>query len=317
MSGFLNELGKKLAERWLSLLVLPGALYLAVATTAYTLGWAHAGDLHRLITILTTWAKTPPATTVGGQVVLVAGVLAASAAVGLAAQALGSVTERLALAAGWQAWWRPLRGLAEKRVTSRRNDWNSAHSDYHRLYDQARQAHQAGTQPNPNQREQRHAAYRALTRIALEEPERPTWTGDRIHAVTLRLRRDLNLDLPTVWPSLWLHLPDTTRTEITTARQALTTATTLTGWALLYAPLTWWWWPAALIAAGTALTAWRRTRTTTDIYARLLEATARLHTRTLSEHLGIDTTDATLPALGNTLTHHLHTQLPPPPVQAP
>jgi hypothetical protein len=120
MSAFLSELGSKLADRWLSLLILPGALYLAVATAAGVLGWGHALDLHLLTTTLTAWAKAPPATTAGGQVVLIAGVLAGAAAVGLTAQALGSGAERLTLAAAWRSWPRPLRRLAQRQVDRRR-----------------------------------------------------------------------------------------------------------------------------------------------------------------------------------------------------
>jgi hypothetical protein len=68
----------------------------------------------------------------------------------------------------------------------------------------------------------RRAAHHAMQRVAAEEPDRPTWNGHRIQA---RHR----LDLPVLWPHLWLSLPETTRTEITTAEQALTRATTLGG----------------------------------------------------------------------------------------
>lgn len=315
MDGFLGELGKKLAERWLSLLILPGALYLAVAATARVLGHTHARDLHWLITHITAWAKTSPATALGGQIVVAAAVLAGAAAIGLAAQTLGSGIERLALAAGWRSWPRPLRALAQRRRNDRRESWNTAHANYHRLCDQALQTLQrTGTHADPTDR---HTAYRTRTRIAAEEPDRPTWSGDRINALTIRLRRDLTMDLPTIWPHLWLHLPEATRTQITTARQALTNATTLTGWAILYAPLAIWWWPALPTAATLATIAWHRTRTTTDTYARLIEAATRLHIHDLATQLGIDPTGKTLPALGATLTHHLHTQLPPPTTPTP
>jgi hypothetical protein len=68
-----------------------------------------------------------------------------------------------------------------------------------------------------------------MQRVAAEEPDRPTCSGHRIQAVTVRLERDHHLDLPVRWPHLWLILPETTRTEITTAEQALTRATTLGG----------------------------------------------------------------------------------------
>ncbi|MER5626420.1 hypothetical protein ABT061_35860 [Streptosporangium sp. NPDC002544] len=36
MNGFLSEIGKKLAERWVTLLALPGLLYLAAAMVGHT-----------------------------------------------------------------------------------------------------------------------------------------------------------------------------------------------------------------------------------------------------------------------------------------
>lgn len=314
MSSFLSELGSRLADRWLSLLILPGALYLAVAAAAGVLGWGHALDLHLLITTLTAWAKAPPATTAGGQVVLVAGVLAGAAAVGLTAQALGAGAERLALAADWRRWPRPMRRLAQHRVDHRRAAWQAAHADYHRLYELANQADLAGTALDPDQHERRHAAFQLRTRISLEQPDRPTWSGDRVYAPTVRLRRDLNLNLPTVWPALWLQLPDTARTEISTARQDLARATTLAGWVPLYAPLVWWWWPALPIALLLAAIAWRRTRNAVDTYALLIEAAVRLYTRDLAQQLGIDPNGAKLPNLGATITHHLLSQPAAPPV---
>ena len=134
MGGFLDELGKELADRWFQLLVLPGAFYLSVAIAAHTLGQSRPFDFHQLTTQVIDWAKSPAATTVGGQVVLLAAALAGATAAGLAAQALGSLTERLTLAAGWSSWKPPLRQLAGKRVKNRRRRWDAPHTTYSRLY---------------------------------------------------------------------------------------------------------------------------------------------------------------------------------------
>ncbi|MEU0190878.1 hypothetical protein ABZ250_13560 [Streptomyces afghaniensis] len=282
MGGFLNALGQKLAERWLTLLALPGAIFLATACTARTLGQAHALDYQRLTERITHWAQAPAATTVGGQVLLLAVVLVAAAASGLAAQGLGTLVQHATLAAGWHTWPPPLRRWAHARVVRRRARWAAAQQRYRQQRDadaRTLAAERRRADPAP-----RRAAYSALQRIAVEEPDRPTWSGDRIHAVSVRLERDHQLDLPLLWPHLWLVLPDTTRAEITTAEQALTRATTLAGWALLYAPLTAWWWPAAPLAVSLALTARYRVRSTVDIYARLLEAAARLHLSSADEN---------------------------------
>jgi hypothetical protein len=313
MGVLLSELGRKLAERWLSLLVLPGAFYLAVAVAARVLGHRHALDVKTLTAQVSAWISSPAATSTYGQAILLAAVIAGAAGIGLAAQALGSAVERVVLAPGWRTWPWPARRLAARHVTRRRAAWDAAHARYHQLYEQAARARATGTRQDPAER---HAAHHRRTRVALERPDRPTWSGDRIHAVTVRLDRDLNLDLTTVWPYLWLTLPDTTRTEITTADQAVSRATTLTAWALLYLPLAYLWWPAAPAAAALAVTARRRVRAATDTHARLIEAATRLHLTDLADRLRIEHAGTSSAALGATITHHLQTS-PPPPAPAP
>lgn len=300
---FLGALGQKLAERWLTLLVLPGALFLATATAAHTLGHSHALDYSRLTEQIARWTRAPAATTVGGQVVLLGTILAAAAVVGLVAQSLGTLAQRAVLATDWYAWPRPLRQWARGRVAHRRARWAGAAHRYRQQRDaDAYTLARTGRRADPAAR---RAAYAAMQRIANEEPDRPTWSGDRVHAAALRLERDHHLDLTVLWPHLWLVLPDTTRTEITTAEQALTRAATLSGWALLYAPLTVWWWPAAPIAVALALTSRYRVRSATAAYAQLLEAAARLHATDLAAQLGIAHTGPPDPTLGDALTQQL------------
>jgi len=304
MTGeLLGTLGKSLAERWLSLLVLPGAVYLAVATAAHVLGHQHAWDLGRLTDQITHWAQAPAVRTTGGQVVLLAAVLAGAAVAGLAAQSLGSLVERLALAADWQTWAPPLRQLARWRVTRRQARWNAARAAYAELLESAGQAAVHGRRRDAIPR---YTAYRTMTHIADERPDRPTWSGDRIHAAAVRLDRDYHLDLATIWPYLWLNLPDAVRVEITNARTGLTRATTLGGWAMLYALLIFWWWPAALVTAVLAALCWQRIRVTADTHATLLEAATRLHTSELARQLGVEHTTPLTPHIGDVLTDLLH-----------
>ncbi|MFE3906661.1 hypothetical protein ACFXPY_42130 [Streptomyces sp. NPDC059153] len=304
----LSELGKKLAERWATLLVLPGLLYLGTAAGAQALGYRRALDVEWLVEQINSWAGTPVATQAGGQIVLVAAVLVGSAAAGLAAQALGSVVERITLAAAWRSWPAPFRQLAEWRIRVRRRRWEDAHDTYHRLRDQAESDGGASAEAT----RQRLAAYRARDRIAPEAPTRPTWSGDRAHAATIRLSRDRRLHLPTVWPHLWLFMPETARVEIMEARQALSRACALGGWAVLYTLLAFWWWPAALLGAGIAVTAWRRVRSCVDADFLLRESAACLYGADLARHLGIDFTGPLSPEIGDELTQHLHTEPEPP-----
>lgn len=125
MGGLLGELGKKLADRWLTLLVLPGALFLAAVAAAHVLGHSHALDAGVLTAQVTAWASTPAVASAGGQVVLLVGVLAGAAGAGLAAQGCGSLVERLVFAEGWRAWPSPLRWLAGRVVQRRRRCWGT------------------------------------------------------------------------------------------------------------------------------------------------------------------------------------------------
>ncbi|WP_280341133.1 hypothetical protein [Nocardia abscessus] len=308
MGALWSELGKKLADRWLTLLVLPGVLYLAFAATAATLGHTHGLDIGLLTCQITGHANSPTVTSTGGQVVLLAATLAGAAAVGLAAQALGTLVEQAALAANWRTWPPPLQKLAGRWTTHRQHRWDTAHTLYH-------DEHRNALAPDPAHRPDpaaRHRAARTRRRIAVERPERPTWSGDRIQAAAVRVDRDHHLDLSTVWPYLWLILPANVRDQLTQARTDLTRATTLAAWSLIYLPLALRWWPAALLAAVLAAIARHRIRAATDTYATLLEATARLYATTLAIQLGIDHSGPLTAELGHTLTRHLHTQPPPP-----
>jgi hypothetical protein len=284
VGGLLGELGKKLAERWLTLLVLPGALYLAVAAAGHTLGHSAALDADRLTHAISDAAQAPQVTTVGGQVVLLAAVLAGAAAAGLTAQSLGSAVECVALAARWAAWPWPFGELAELCVARRQRRWDTVRAEYEALRLRER-APRPADRPKPRER---HRAVRKCERISVERPERPTWSGDRIHAAAVRLDRDTHVNLLVVWPYLWLVLTEEIRGEISKARAAQTRAAVLGGWALLYLPLVWWWWPAVPLAATLMIISTRRLRTASDTYATLLEASVRLHLADLADKLRIE-----------------------------
>ncbi len=112
MDAFLGELGK-LADRWLTLLVLPGLLYLTVLTVAGVLGHHHATDPGALQAWADTVAAAPtsrsPAVVLAG----VLGVLTGAAGAGLAATALGQLTQR--------AWTTPGRRAPARWLTNWRS----------------------------------------------------------------------------------------------------------------------------------------------------------------------------------------------------
>jgi hypothetical protein len=279
MTGFLGEIGQKLADRWAALLVVPGLLYLAAVTAAAVLGQAHAlsyPDLSRKIAV---WAASPASKSPGGTVLIVAAILAGSVVAGLAAAAGGRFTEIL--------WTLPGKRVPAKWLADRRRN-------------RSRKAKAiADTSPDPAQVDK---AIARADRICLIQADRPTWIGDRLRACRVRIERASGLDLNAAWPRLWLIVPDTVRTELGTARDAFTAAARLTAWAVLYLILGIWWWPAVIIALITGTTAIIRAHQATDNLADLIESTVDLHSRDLATQLGDQAPGPVTPVTGRRLT---------------
>ncbi|MBC9730206.1 hypothetical protein [Streptomyces sp. TRM68367] len=309
MNGLLAELGKRLAERWLSLLVLPGALFLAALLAGARLGHGDWYDIAALPGRLDRSTSTHLTDSPAHLLVLLLAFLLASAACGVVAQALGSLLERLWLAADWPGWPTPTHRLVQHRIARRRGRYDR----WRDRVGHARAAqHLDGADPDAAALQVAVARHR-LHQVADARPDRPTWTGDRLRGVESRLREDLGIDVTVVWPHLWLHAPDTTRAEVTAARETMSRAATLTGWGLLYICVAAVWWPAALIPLTVTTTGWLRFRTATDTYATLVEAATRLHTRTLAHHLGIAAPGPLTHETGTALTAYLTQATPPPP----
>lgn len=281
MELLLTEASKRLPERWLSALVLPGVLYLAVIGLGLLFAAGTPWTFEAASDELSQWAESPT------QLAAIVVALAVGAAVvGLAAQACGTAIERGSLAADWPGWITPFRQLAGRLTEARRDRWDGAK----RRYDQRRveAAEQPARKGETEPSDPLASARRPLEAISRERPDRPTWMGDRLQSVAHSMERDYEIDLATVWPYVWLAMPDTVRTELTTARASLTRATTLAGWGVLYVVAGLLWWPTVPLGVGVLVVAWRRARTATDSYATLLEAAVRLHTVDVVRQLGTD-----------------------------
>ncbi len=307
MTGFLAELGRKLADRWLTLLVLPGALLVAAAAIAGTLGQAHALDLALLRARITGVAATPAAHSPGTLLLAAGGILAASALAGLAAAALGSAISRAWTASGPAgtpggngtiARFRPASWLTARRVRSwqKRDDrWRAARGAAEPLRRSAAliDAGMDATAPAETAAAARvatrmaDAALARRNRIGRAEPARPTWIGDRFRDAEERVASAYHLDIAVAWPRLWVLLPDNLRADLSAAYDSYTASARLVGWALLYVLIGAWWWPSLLIAAVTIITGWARGRTCTTVLADLIEVAVDLHGRTLASQLGI------------------------------
>jgi hypothetical protein len=250
MTVFLSELGKKVAERWMALLILPGAVFVGVATAAVLMGHRNWADFSLV------WRRLPDANQYA--VALLAGLLVTAAGAGLLARSLARPVE-YALSGQWPFFLRPL----ATRLTARRaGRWDTAQQKF--------QAAKDAGEPQGALRMRRN-------QIALFPPKHPTWLGDRLHAPEHRVRGEYGLEVESSWPRLWLLLPDTTRAPLAEARQRLDDATAVGGWALLYLTLGVVWWPSVVVGLCLAIVSWRRSRAAGAVYADLVEATYDVH----------------------------------------
>ena len=281
MVNFFQELARRLAERWVGLLVVPGMLFAATAWAGWHLG--HTWDfpaLTRELRVTGTKIADWPAPM---QVSLVLAAGLGVSAVGLMVQALAPVTRAV-----WLGDW-PTR-VSRPMVSWRQTRWDKRAQRRNHLQDQ----HPPATRTEEQQEAINQAAAHT-TRLSPARPGKPTWMGDRGHAVEQIARDRYGLDLTYGWPRLWLVLPDQVRAEITTAHAAFVSAVAVASWAWPYLALTPVWWPAAAIALTIGTTGWIRGRTATQELATLTEAAIDLHGRTLATTLGIATPNTTGP----------------------
>ncbi|MFE4415762.1 hypothetical protein [Streptomyces sp. NPDC056821] len=285
MNGVLAELGSRLAERLMALLVLPGLLYVGSLLAAASLGGERLDEtgraLRRAVTPITGAVGSQSAASGLSVALLLTGVLLAAGAGGLAAQAAGALVDRV-----WTGPWPHWAERVARPWTSRRvRAWDAA--------DELR-AGAVGAELD--------ARTAQRNRIGLERPCRPTWMADRMQAADSRIWKEYGLDLTVSWSRLWLVLPDASRAAVQSARERLTGTMLLGGWAVLYTLLGALWWPAALVGAVIGLTAWRRARVAVDALAELVEAVVDVHGPELAAALGVPVPDQRLvPPIGHVL----------------
>ncbi|NRQ36998.1 hypothetical protein HII36_34940 [Nonomuraea sp. NN258] len=275
MSGFLAQLAQKAAERWLTQLLLPGVVFAAVSTVTWLMD--DPFDPRPAVSRIETWLGGGPSG--GMQALASAAFLAGAVMSGFAARGLAHGVESL--------WFAARLGLPGRVLTAwRAARWNRRHRKLDRAVI-ARYREGPGSPADPE------AALAARNRICLIPPERPTWMGDRMRAAGERVYLAYSLDLASLWPRLWLTVPDSVRVELATARSAVTGDARLFAWGLLYLVPGTWWWPALLIPVPVCVIAVRRARGSADVLGDLVESAVDLHGREVAERLGF-TTDGTL-----------------------
>ncbi|GAA3750040.1 hypothetical protein GCM10022225_37890 [Plantactinospora mayteni] len=275
MTAFLAELGKQLVTRWTATLMVPGALFAGAVVLAQILGHRHAVDRR----VLESWLDTIAADPTGGRnatlLIAAAGFLLGAAAAGLLAGAVGLLVE----------WSWGLTGSAPVLrwlAGSRRRRWAAADAE---VAEAERALLADPADPATRDRTRRAIARRAA--IGLVAAERPTWIGDRLHAVDVRVHHSYAIDLATVWPRLWLVLPEAVRGEVTAVQDRCASAARLTGWGLLYVLLGALWWPALVVGMVALFTARYRARLAVGVYTELVEAAVDIYGRRLATQLGL------------------------------
>ncbi|MFB7371436.1 hypothetical protein ACFC0D_16485 [Streptomyces sp. NPDC056222] len=297
MNTFLVELATRLMDRWLTALVAPGLLWIAVLVAGTRLGQDTPFELDQINDWLDWLTRQPALQTPAVVILLAVTTVLAAGSVGLLAGALGGLVERCWALPGAlppAAWL-----LAARR---RRWDWATRRlrtTVLHAVELEAQRADTGRTDALALRRQ------RQRVRLGLARPVRPSRIGDRYVRTAERVRRVNGLDdLALVWPRLWTVLPDSLRTEIAGARGGTSDAARLFGWSMLYLAISTWWWPAALLGAVVFAVATVRARSTTENLAALIETAVDLHSADLSERLGLPTAHSRV-AAGHAITDQL------------
>ncbi|MFC4534745.1 hypothetical protein [Sphaerisporangium dianthi] len=251
METLLGELGKRISDRWVIRLVLPGLLWLVAAATAVVLGHARPFDAAALVQRAEQAGMALSARPVAAAAA-VAAVLGAAVVAGLTAQALGR-----AVRAVWLGLWRGPAAPLGRRVRA----W--------RLRRATARPPEGAAVPG-----------RFL-------PARPTWIGDRFRLAGERVDAQYGLRLALVWIPLWQVLEEPIRTPVQEAADRFDETVRLAGWGALYAATGVLWWPGLPVGALVMVIAWRQGRAAAAGFADVVEATVDTRHRALAEALGV------------------------------
>jgi hypothetical protein len=269
MDKFWETAGAKLADRWMA--VSAPAL---VFWLGGLLAWTHGHDgTHRI----TNWLdkQGPPA-----QVLTILIVLLGVAGSGIAVQQL--VTPSLRLLEGyWPGWLEPLRAMRIRHVERKAK---AEHAEWQELAPAVFASSAAPTREQLKRMTRVDERMRRRPRSAIHYM--PTRIGNILRAAETWPLDKYGLDTVTVWPRLWLTLPDNTRKELEKSRTALDAAVSSSVWSVLFLAFSAWTplaIPAALIVTTIILVHVLPSRA--EVYADILEASFDLHRMALYQQL--------------------------------
>ncbi|MFD5728313.1 hypothetical protein ACFWMT_19780 [Streptomyces sp. NPDC058368] len=302
MNSVLAGIGTRLADRWAGTLLLPSLLWTALLAVATRLGQTHPFDKERLGAWLDQLSARPAAHA-PGTLVLAAGMyFLAAAGVGLFADALSGMVQRL--------WAIPAdRPLTAWLLRRRQRRWDEATRQLKAAILQAAQSVPTAIDPDRAAARVRRCQRRRAG-LGPARPVFPTQVGDRFARAGMRIAEVNGLeDLSLVWPRLWAVLPNELRADVTAARAAHSANARLVAWGLLYTALAAIWWPAALIGTTVVVIAMLRAPAGADSLAELIETAADLCVTDLADRLGIPAAPSTAD-IGRAIGARLHPAVP-------
>lgn len=219
LGAFWNSVGGKIADRWAT--VAAGAL---VFWLGGLLAWALGHGGFSSLKKPADWLAHQPAPT---QLALVLAVLLGVAASGVVVQSLTTPAIR-AMEGYWPGWLEPIRNLLLKRMARR------AEKDDKRWQELAERVLPPAQPTGPDMAAFVRLEQRLHRRPAKPEQLMPTALGNTLRAAESHPVDKYGLDGVSVWPHLWLVVPDATRQELITARAALDSAARACVWGLLF-----------------------------------------------------------------------------------
>ncbi|MFD7780016.1 MULTISPECIES: hypothetical protein [Streptomyces] len=268
VNGLFDELGRKIANKWLTTLLIPGLLWVCTALLAWQLGWRHALDPHSALPL---FRRLDPGHLAGKTVMLAVSALIAAVGAGIAADGLSTPLRSF--------WTAPVHSAPSRWLRNvRRERWERANRNIEAVSERALRTGDGS---------EIDAAWARRDAISPINPVHATWIGDRLRENQRRVQRAYGLDLATTWPRLWAVVPDPIRADIAVAQENFANAARIVAWALLYGLVGLLWGPALLIAVGVLYVGARRARSATEVLCQLVESCVDLYAADLAERLRI------------------------------
>lgn len=307
MNTFLQELSKKAAERWASVLVGPGLLFVVCVLVGRHQGFTHALDLAHLRAYVRSVSTDKAYQELAGLLTAASVVLLAAAVAGLVASSAGGLVERLWLPAG-PDWYVNL------LVRWRGRRWNRKEQAYRTVETEVQQELVRNRRRGIETPSRASDLRRLLARrnaYSEREPNEATWMAQRTAGAAARVETRYRMDLTEIWPHIWSVADGQVRDDIQGVRDNFTGAARTAAWGggLVGIATITLWWPAAALGAILLVTGHRRGRVAIDILVPLIESAVDLYLRDAAGRMGVPCPHTFSPAVADRVIRILRGQL--------